>query len=100
MKLPRAVILSGKKFKVTVDASRDDGECDLENMVMIVGGKNLSDILENFMHECFETILVIRSNRYTVYAEGNDKIKFVLDHAEFENAVKDFALAMEGVVKK
>ena len=100
MKLPRYVILSGKKFKVTVDLTRDDGECDLENMIMTVGGKNPGDLLENFMHEAFETILVIRSNRYTVYAEGNDKIKFVLDHAEFENAVKDFALAMEGVVRK
>ena len=100
MKLPKSVIITGKRYRVVLDPQRDDGEFDMEKMAITIGTQNPADVLENFLHEVWEGILLSRGNRYSVYVEGNDKLRFVQDHAELENAIKDLALAIEGIIRK
>lgn len=94
MKIPKHIIISGKKYTVVLDPKRADGEGDLVKKQITVGTAIKGDAVEIFLHEVLEAILYERGHRYTCYAEGNDGIRFVLSHHEFENAVKDLAQAL------
>ena len=87
-------------MKVIANPSTEDSSFDAEKLVMVIGTANPTDTVENFLHECSEAILLSRGNLYSVYPDGNHKLRFVMDHAEFENYIKDLALAIEGVIKK
>jgi hypothetical protein len=95
MKRPKQLTLCGKKCKVIYDKKRSDGSCDLATMTMTIGTEVPSDILELLIHESLEAIMLLRGNRYQCYADGNDKLKFVMDHSEMENVVKDLVVVVE-----
>lgn len=89
MTLPKKLSICGKDVTIAYDPRRSDGEYGLGTRHMVIGTANKADILETLLHECLEAILFERGHRYIHYTEGNDGIRFVMDHHEFENVVKD-----------
>lgn len=94
MKLPKKINICGKPYTVRLDPNRADGEGDLIKKIITVGGASKGDIPEIFLHEVLEAILFERGHRYASYAEGNDGLRFVMSHHDFENVVKDLSGAI------
>lgn len=94
IKLPSQVDICGLKYKVVLDPTSSDGEGDIKNQTITVGTKNPARVREIFLHEVFELILHERGLHYSRYVDGNDGIRIVMDHHDFENAMKDLATAL------
>ena len=99
-KIPKFIQICGLKVSVRQDPKRFDGEYDLKTKVMTIGTGSLAQIPEIFLHEVIEAILYERGHRFCLYDEGNDQLRFVLDHHEFENVVKDISAAFPNIIKK
>ena len=85
----KTVTLCGKKFKVIFDPNSAGGSCDLEKGIMVIGTAVPIDVEETLLHECLESIILLRGSHYRHYASGNDRILMAMSHAEFESIVKD-----------
>lgn len=101
MKPPRTVSICGRKFRVVTTKA-------------IPGNAGMFDLLANTIHlapnarrywpeilthEIIEAILTDRGHRFLRFAErdGNNGIRFVLDHDDFDNVCKDITAALKGV---
>jgi hypothetical protein len=94
IKLPSHVDIGGLKYKVILDPTSSDGEGAIKEQTITVGTKNPARVPEIFLHEVLELILTERGLHYSRYMDGNDGIRIVMDHHDFENAMKDLALAL------
>lgn len=95
--LPKSVIISGKKYKIILDKNSTNGETNLSDGIIKIGIQNLLQVEETLLHEILEAILYERGHRYSIYPDGNDKLKFVYDHSEFENMCKDILLVLKEI---
>lgn len=99
MKLPKYQIISGKKYE-TKFVSGTGGTFNTGECVLTIGDDKDNAAIECYAHEVIETILTERVHRYQYYADGvNEGIKFVFDHAEFVNIVKDIIVGLNGLFK-
>ena len=103
MRLPRTVLICGKTWKVKKDSSVHCGGHFNGTQQEIVVGSNQSDegVFEVFLHEVCEAVLTERMHRYGLPYEGfeNGNQMFVFNHAQFENVVKDIAMALRKLIK-
>lgn len=99
IKLPKKVTVSGVLYTIHADPKHSGGITDLKEKTIIIGTEIPTMVEEILFHEIFEAILHERGNRFTLYEEGNDKIKFVLDHSEFENVCKDLLFSLKDIKK-
>lgn len=95
MKFPSKVLISGVTYTVSLDKTRGDGECDLSSKHITIGIVCPSEAREIFFHEVFEATLHERGHRYMRYEQGNDGLRFVMDHHDFENVCKDLIVALK-----
>lgn len=95
MKLPKSLLICGKKRKITYDPKSSGGECDLTTGDIKVGTSNKDSILEILIHEIAEFILHSQGHRYSRYEDGNDGLRFVLDHHAYENFIHELAAVVE-----
>ena len=100
MKLPKHIQICGLKVPVLQDPLRSDGEYDMDKRVITVGTQSPALAPEIFLHEVLEAILHERGLRFSLYTEGNDQLRFVFDHHEYENLVKDIIAAFPNLIKK
>lgn len=98
-KLPKFVQICSIKVQVIQDPTRVDGEYDCHEKIMTIGTSSPAQVPEIFAHEILEAILYERGHRFSLYSEGNDQLRFVLDHHEFENFVKDVLVAFPNLIK-
>ncbi len=100
MKLPKHIQICGLKVQIVQAPNRVDGEYNCNTKVMTIGTGSPAQVPEIFMHEVLEAILYERGQRFSLYTEGNDQLRFVLTHHEFENFVKDVIIAFPNILKK
>lgn len=98
MKLPKFVNICGHKVPVLTDPDRGDGEYDMTSKIITIGTASPASVPEIFLHEVLEAILHERGHRFSLYTEGNDQLRFVLTHLEFENVCKDILAAFPKII--
>lgn len=97
-KFPKTVKICGHTYTVLLDKTRADGTGSPSDKVIVVGTANPREAREIFIHEVIESILFERGHRYASYSEGNDGLRFVMDHHEFENICKDVLAAFPHII--
>ena len=100
MKIPKTVIISSKEWKIRQYKSKADGWFDFAIHEMGIGTKYKSEVLKILLHEILETIIAARLHRYKIYDEGNEKLLFSFDHADFDLIIQDLAMALKDIIKK
>jgi hypothetical protein len=91
--LPKTVVISGKKYSV-VFREGSGADFSTSSRRIRVGVNNEHDTMNCYMHEVIEAILVERGFRFHVYPGSNEKIRFVMDHGDFETVVDDIYAAI------
>lgn len=99
MRIPRHLLICGKKFTVKTDKSHDGGSVDLDKLSIEIGTLNPSEVAENLLHEIGEAILMIRDFRYVPQKEDieNGDYRFFMDHKDWQLFCKDLAAALAGI---
>jgi len=87
--------ISSVKYEIKYDPKMAGGITDLSNKVITVGTANKKDIRNITYHEAVESIMHERGLRYTRYEEGNDGVRFILSHTEFENLIADLLVVID-----
>jgi hypothetical protein len=89
MTLPTKLDICGVTYEVKFSPKMAGGETDIVDKVITIGTKNKKEILNILFHEIGEAIGHERGVRYTRYEEGNDGVRFLLTHHEYENIIAD-----------
>ena len=89
MTLPTKLDICGVPYEIRFNSKISGGETDIANKVVTIGTKNKKEILNILFHEIGEAIGHERGVRYTRYEEGNDGVRFLLTHHEYENIIAD-----------
>lgn len=99
MRLPRHVLICGKRYTVTADPEHDGGRADTATRRIEVGTMDPAEVPENLLHEIGEAILMERDFRYVPEKEEleNSDYRFFLTHADWQLFCKDMAIALSGV---
>jgi hypothetical protein len=102
MQIPTQVNICGKPFKVVKINKSNGGYFDEAKGEIGIGIMHKADISENIIHECLEGILAIRDLRFALEKADpqSGDLVFVLNHQQFEQAVKDLASALRGLTIK
>jgi len=91
-------IIAGKEWTI-VRTSDLGGWFDSNILTIGIGHSNKADMLDTLMHEILEAVLFERGYRYKLYDEGNEKMLFSFNHAEFDNIACDMVLALKPFLK-
>lgn len=86
---PSSLDICGIAYKVVYSASIGGGETNLDDKIITISTTRPKDILNILFHEIGEAILFERGLRYSRYSDGNDGVRFVLTHHEYENVIAD-----------
>ena len=97
IQLPKSLIICGKLRHITYDPKRGDGQVELSSGDILVGTESPKEVLEILMHEVAEFILYSHGHRYTRYDEGNDGLRFVMSHHDYENFIKEMTFVVEQI---
>jgi len=100
MHKPKTLLIMGKKCTVTYNNKVAGGSGQLATGSIIVGTANKVDVTETLLHECAELILAWMGLRYIRYEEGNDGIRFVMSHHEFERFVQEMAAVNDQIYRR
>ena len=101
MRLPKTVTIYGKEYRIVKIPIRN-GACvnEVKNEIEI-GTLEKGRILNNFLHELIELILVENFCRYDNHytnPKDSDNV-FVFNHRDFENIIPQIALALKDIIK-
>lgn len=98
--IPNKVVIAGEIWDVKKNPKEGGGAFWGGEHLIEIGTKNKKEIKMIFLHEVVEAILTKRGHRYNSLSEcANDGYRFVLDHSEFENAIRDLSLALSDTWK-
>jgi len=98
MNFPARLDICGVTYAVKLSPKLGGGETDVKEKIIVVGTKNKKEVLNILFHEIGEAIGHERGVRYTRYEEGNDGVRFLLTHHEYENVIADI-IAVVGQFK-
>jgi hypothetical protein len=99
MKFPKTLVICGKTCEVGYnDDTGGGGETDLTTGNITVSTGTPNETLEILLHEVAEYILYQQGHRFTRYEVGNDGIRFVLSHHDYENYIKEFTFVIEQIM--
>jgi len=94
----KTITCASKRYKIIDDPGISGGEFHTGTKEIRLGRhRTVQDSMETLLHEVLEVILVERGVRYALertQAENGDYL-FNFNHDEFENIVKDLALAIQ-----
>jgi len=91
----KQVTISSVKYEVRYDPKSGGGVTDLDNKIITVGTAHKKDTRNILYHEAVESIMHERGLRYTRYEDGNDGVRFILSHTEFENLIADLLVVID-----
>lgn len=99
MKLPKHVLICGKKFTLKQNKAHDGGSFDEATLTIEIGTLDPDEVAENFLHEIGEAILAIRDFRFVPQKHEleNGDYRFFLDHKDWQTFAKDLAIALRGI---
>ena len=95
-KLPIEITIMGTKCKISCQPDSAGGTTDLTTGAIVIGGRVAKDMGETLIHEIAEYILHLQGHRYARYEDGNDGLRFIMDHHNFEM----FALELTNVMRQ
>jgi hypothetical protein len=98
LQLPKQLLICGKTCDVSYSSEQGGGSTDLATGAIIIGAGITSEALEVLIHEVAEYILYCQGHRFTRYEEGNDGIRFVMSHHDFENYIREFTFVLEQIM--
>lgn len=87
--MPKTLLIAGIAYSIKYNPSLSGGETDISNKVITIGTRNKKNIYNILLHEIGEAVLHERGLRYTRYEEGNDGVRFIMTHHEYENLISD-----------
>lgn len=87
--MPHIILIAGIQYTIQCDPRAAGGETDLSKKTITVGTKNKKDMFNILLHEIGEALMHERGLRYTRYEEGNDGVRFIMTHHEYENLIGD-----------
>jgi len=94
IKLPKSINVQGYTWKIEKVKDSNGGSFKFsKNPVIKIGTENPLCIVENFLHEVLELILLEQMCRFSDYHEivSNETLMFVMNHNQFEIVVKQLA---------
>ena len=89
---PSTLDICGVAYKVVYTPQMGGGETNLDDKVITISTKHPKDIINILFHEIGEAILFERGLRYSRYSDGNDGVRFILTHHEYENVIADLVM--------
>jgi hypothetical protein len=90
--------ICGKPFTVSL-CDGSGGHFDTLSRTIQIGRElDARNRFDTFVHEIIETVLQLRDFRYGIYSNTNEKLKFVMDHAEFTIVCDDIASALVSAI--
>ena len=95
--IPSSVIISGAEWDIKLNPKDGGGYFNGAKFEIGIGTKHKKDVPMILLHEIIEAIITDRGHRYKIFHETNEKLLFCFNHAEFENIVRDIALALRDV---
>ena len=95
MKRIKNVTIMGKKCHITYSSQVGGGSAEIASGNIIIGTASKTDVQETLLHECSELILCWMGLRYDRYEDGNDGVRFILSHREFERFVQELSAVLE-----
>jgi hypothetical protein len=97
--IPKSITICGKPHSVKLDKEFSGGSFNEANASIVIGTAHKLDVPEILLHEVIEAVFAIRNMRYiTQRAEpDNGDYRFMFNHEEFEQAVRDIAAALKGI---
>lgn len=87
--MPQIILIAGIQYTIAYVPKAAGGETDLSNKTITIGTRNKKDMFNILLHEIGEALLHERGLRYTRYEEGNDGVRFIMTHHEYENLIGD-----------
>ena len=93
--MKKQVTISSVKYEVRYSPKSGGGVTDLDNKIITVGTAHKKDTRNILYHEAVESIMHERGLRYTRYEDGNDGVRFILSHTEFENLIADLLVVID-----
>lgn len=101
MKLPKTVMIYGKPYTIKKDRTRNGAHVNQRKCEIIIGTSDKYGVLENFVHEVIEQILVDNHHRYDNHHcyPANKDMFFVFTHNEFENVIPQIIVALKDILK-
>jgi hypothetical protein len=99
MKIPKKVVICGAEWRIIQTKKKIGGFFRSRDKIIKVnvGSKYIKEIL---LHEILEAIMANRGLRYDRYGiEMQEDLKFVFSHTEFEQMVRDIAMALKDMLK-
>lgn len=96
LKIPKSVVISGKRWKVVVDPKNGGGWFDGAKNIISIGTKYPQDISDIFIHEVLECILTENNLRYSLgrTPKENGDLIFSFNHKEFEAVCANLAFTL------
>lgn len=95
--IPSSVLICGAEWDIKLNPKEGRGWFNGAKFEIGIGTKHSKDVPMIFLHEVIEAIITDRGHRYKIFHETNEKLLFSFNHAEFENIVRDIALALRDV---
>ena len=98
-KLPKTVIIGGRNWNVEYKKDKNDNNSEAFNSKSLIKIRCTSPdyIVEDFLHEIAESIMVERGYRFSSHDINN--YRFVMNHQEFESFIIDLRLSLKDVLK-
>lgn len=99
MKLPKAIIICGKTYKVSKNPKMFGGSADTLTQTMVIGtqSKKTERRFEGLVHEIMESIACEKEYRYGKGVSENSI--FVMNHKEFDSFAMDVAATLRPLMR-
>ena len=100
MRIPKSVMIDGRKWKVILDPKDGGGWFSSNKSTISVGiAHGMEHAWNVFLHECAEAILTMLWLRYQKAkdVQGNGDYVFVMNHDQFEVFINNLSIAIRGV---
>lgn len=87
--MPKTLVICGVTYTIKYEPTMSGGETHLNDKVIVIGSKNKGNVVNILLHEIGEALAHERGLRYSRYEEGNDGVRFIMTHHEYENLIAD-----------
>lgn len=101
MKIPKKLNICGLTFDVDLRKDLMGSSFDCVKQKITLGAKDLTkeELLDDFVHEVIEVILVERGHRYSSYLDFQDTegTLFIFSHKDYGNVARDISFVLRQI---
>jgi hypothetical protein len=101
MRLPKKVFITGRMWNIKRSSVSSGAEFNSNEAEITIGKCGKDQDFEMLLHEVLEAIIQDRGHRYHLYCDGqNEKLMFIMNHAQFNNVVQDLTAALRPIFER